>query len=457
MKLCKIVVALATVCGALALQAQPDTTLRPIHPDQWPKIENHIRNSWDRYVDTVATLPAPFSFALNPGTLYYWDLYFINEGLMRQGFFEQAKNNIDNFIYEIEKLGFIPNANGWGEDRSQTPYFGMMVQSYFMKAPQKDTTWLHRAYQALLKEYEFWTNANGNTIEDHSTPIPGLQRYGEHADSATLLNFYDKVLLHRFQLDKEASDSVKILIASHRLAEAETMDFTPRFDGRCKDFIPIDLNANLYQYERILGWLERQLKISNGSRWEKHAVRRAELIRKYLWDEERGLFLDYDFVNQRHGSIASVMTLMPLYWHFATPEEAARVVESLKLFDSPGGLVVCEPSDQPILYQWGDGAVWAPVQFLAMGALENYGYQPEAYQVALKWLNTVTANFLDPHPVTHRPFKYGDGQRHPGFIYEKYTRTGEINDSEYPCSEMMGWTASTFLRALEVVRHTSAK
>ena len=65
MKLCKIVVALATVCGALALHAQPDTTLRPIHPDQWPKIENHIRNSWDRYVDTVATLPAPFSFALN--------------------------------------------------------------------------------------------------------------------------------------------------------------------------------------------------------------------------------------------------------------------------------------------------------------------------------------------------------------------------------------------------------
>lgn len=37
---------------------------------------------------------------------------------MRQGFFEQARNNVDNFIYEVEKLGFIPNANGWGEDRS---------------------------------------------------------------------------------------------------------------------------------------------------------------------------------------------------------------------------------------------------------------------------------------------------------------------------------------------------
>ena len=93
-----------------------------------------------------------------------------------------------------------------------------------------------------------------------------------------------------------------------------------------------------------------------------------------------------------------------------------------------------------------------PVQFLAMGALENYGYDAAAQRIALKWLNTVTSNFLDPQPATHRPFKYGDGTRHPGFLYEKYTRDGQINDSEYPCSIMMGWTASTFLRALDLVR-----
>lgn len=102
----------------------------------------------------------------------------------------------------MEKLGFIPNANGWGEDRSMTPYFGMMVSSYYDKAQEKDTAWLRRAYNAVLKEYEFWTNTNGNTIEDHSTPVEGLQRYGHHSDSATLVSFYDKVLQGRFHLEK---------------------------------------------------------------------------------------------------------------------------------------------------------------------------------------------------------------------------------------------------------------
>ena len=82
----------------------------------------------------------------------------------------------------------------------------------------------------------------------------------------------------------------------------------------------------------------------------------------------------------------------------------------------------------------------------------RYGYREEAQHIALKWLNTVTRNYLDPQPATHRPFKYGDGTRHPGFLWEKYTRDGRINDDEYPCSFMLGWTASAYLVALETVR-----
>ena len=452
MNLAKLSLAAIFCLSTFTARPQTQEAPKPVHPEKWSDIENYIRDNWNDFVDTMPSLPKPYCYALNPGTLYYWDLYFINEGLMRQGFFEQARNNVDNFIYEVEKLGFIPNANGWGEDRSMTPYFGMMVSSYYDKAQEKDTAWLRRAYNAVLKEYEFWTNTNGNTIEDHSTPVEGLQRYGHHSDSATLVSFYDKVLQGRFHLEKNVPASEKIRIAGHRLAEAETMDFNPRFEGRCMDFIPVDLNSNLYQYEKELGRLERKLGISDGRAWEKRADKRAALIRKYLWSDRWGLYLDYDFVNKRHSPIASVITVMPLYWGFASKQEAARIVETLPMFDSPGGLVVCERSEQPILYQWGDGAVWAPVQFLAMGALENYGYDAAAQRIALKWLNTVTSNFLDPQPATHRPFKYGDGTRHPGFLYEKYTRDGQINDSEYPCSIMMGWTASTFLRALDLVR-----
>jgi alpha,alpha-trehalase len=92
------------------------------------------------------------------------------------------------------------------------------------------------------------------------------------------------------------------------------------------------------------------------------------------------------------------------------------------------------------------------MQFIAMSAMNNYGFKEDARRIATRWLNTVTRNYLDPQPASYPPFKYGDGTRHPGFIYEKYTRDGQINDAEYSCSEMMGWTAATFLRALQITQ-----
>jgi alpha,alpha-trehalase len=428
-------------------------TVQPEYREKWGEVASYIRSNWLKYVDySSESLPRPYSYALNPGTLYYWDLYFINEGLMAQGFMEQARNNIDNFIYEIEHLGFVPNANGWGEDRSQTPFFAMMVRSYYDKCLQKDTVWLRRAYRAALSEYGFWTNADGNLTEDHRTP-EGLQHYSHHADTAALLRFYGQVH-SRWPPHRADTREEKIRMAAHRLAEAETMDFTPRFDGRCMDFIAVDLNSNLCQYEIELGYFERELGIGSGTDWDGRARQRMERISRYCWNEAKGFFYDYDYGNHRQGGVAAVSALMPLYWGFASGKQAERIRRQLSLFDSPGGLTVCEPTGEQHVYQWGDQAVWPPVQFIAMTAMFRYGYVAEARQIALKYLNTVTRNFVKPEPATYPPFKYGDGVRRPGFLYEKYTRSGDILDAEYSCSEMMGWAAATFLKALEVMRAT---
>ena len=448
--------AFCTALFALPLILSAEVPLRPApepyRPEKWNEIETYIRNNWHNFVEKNPDFPVAYLYGLNPGTLYYWDLYFHNEGLLRCGETELARNNLDCMIWQIDKLGFIPNASGWGEDRSQTPCFSMSVRRYWELTPGKDTAWLHRAYRAVLKEYEFWTNTDGNTIEDHSTPVKGLQRYGHHSDTAALATFYDRVLKGRFGLDPGTPRETKIRMAAHRMAEAECMDFTPRFEGRCMDYIPVDLNSYLYGYEKDLAYYERELDLSDGRKWEQKAEKRARLIEKYCWDEMRGLYLDYDFVNRRRSPVGSLAALMPLHFGFAPARHAERVRENLPLFDSPGGLVVCETTPQKIAYQWGHSAVWAPIQQLAIEAMLRYGYREEAQHIALKWLNTVTRNYLDPQPATHRPFKYGDGTRHPGFLWEKYTRDGRINDDEYPCSFMLGWTASAYLVALETVR-----
>lgn len=420
--------------------------------ESWDEIDAYVKRSWPEYLEKDPVMPAPYLYGLNPGTLYYWDIYFHNEGLIRHGYWDMVRDGLDCMIFQIDSLGFIPNALHWGADRSQSPLFSLSVRRFWETSPEKDTVWLEKAYRAVLKEYDFWTNENGNRIEDHSTSVAGLQRYGQHSDTASLISFYDRVLKGRFRLPDGATREEKVVMAAHRLAEAETMDFTPRFEGRCMDFIPVDLNSYLYGYEKDLAFYEHILGIYDGRDWEKKAAARAALIDRYCWNAERGLYLDYDFVNKRFSPIASIVTVLPMFFEYAPDSHARRISDNLPLFDSDGGLVVCEVTPQDIVYQWGDAAVWAPIQHFGMEAMTRYGYRRQAYNIAMKWLNTVTRNWVDPQPATYPPFKYGDGNRHPGFLYEKYTRDGLINDAEYPCSHMLGWTASTFLVALEIVR-----
>jgi alpha,alpha-trehalase len=443
-----------TLTGFLFLQCSSAPQTQALYPEKWDEIDGYIKKSWPEFVEHNPNFPKPYIYGLNPGTLYYWDFYFHNEGLLRHGYADIARDNLDCMIFQIEKSGFIPNASGWGEDRSQTPVFAMSVRRYWEQLQPKDTAWLRKAYQAVLTEYRFWTDDGAGMIEDHTTTIPGLQRYSQHADTATLIQFYDRVLSGRFKIPREAPVEDKLRQAAHRLAEAECMDFTPRFEGRCLDYIPVDLNSFLYGYEKDLACFERELGISGGQSWDALAKARAERIHTYCWNEERGLYLDYDFVNGHQSPVASTAGLMPLHFGFAPKANARRVRDNLPLFESEGGLVVCEITPQEINYQWGHDAVWAPVQQLAIEAMNRYGFRREAREIAMHWLNTVTKNYVDPHPVNYPPFKYGDGTRHPGFLWEKYTRSGDINDAEYPCSSMLGWTASAYIVALETVRNS---
>ena len=52
--------------------------------------------------------------------------------------------------------------------------------------------------------------------------------------------------------------------------------------------------------EMDIAYFERELGISDGKEWEEKAKSRADLINEYCWSEERGMFMDYDFVHQKH-------------------------------------------------------------------------------------------------------------------------------------------------------------
>lgn len=403
------------------------------------KIAAYILPRWDLTVrfhqcdegDTIG-LPKPYTVpCVNDAfqNLYYWDTYFANIGLIASGKTEQAKNNVDNFIYEIEKFGFIPNANHPAMlDRSQPPYLAMMVRDVYDEI--KDDAWLLKAYGAIKKEYAFW-------MEQRS--LDGFNRYFHNhgpAQSGALIGFYDAIA-GRLGLDKNIADEKKEETGAHLLAEAESgWDFNPRFEMRCADFAPVDLNAQLAIYEQIMAEFSDILKTGEVSVWENRFVLRKEQIRKCFWDGEKGFFFDYDIKEKRLGKIRCLAGFYPMWAGVATEEQAAMCVKNMRHLEYPFGMAQCEKNAGSITYQWDYPNGWPPSQYVCVHALLRYGYEVQAKAVAARYVEAVTSCF---------------GQT--GDLWEKYdVTTGMVpTANEYQPPAMMGWTAGVFMDFLKIL------
>ena len=93
------------------------------------KVSLYIKENWRKTFHPAGDLSGEIKIDhpyVSPCTadhytdLFYWDTYFINIGLLADGFTEQARNNIDNISRFIDALGFMPNVN-YISDRSQPP------------------------------------------------------------------------------------------------------------------------------------------------------------------------------------------------------------------------------------------------------------------------------------------------------------------------------------------------
>jgi len=393
----------------------------------------------------------------NP-TFFYWDQYFVNKGLLLiDSLSIYAKSGTDNLLWEVDTLGFAPNANKyWGMNRSQTPFLAMMVQDVYENMDVKDNVWLKNAYFTLKKEYHFWTDKSSDAIENHNTSVDGLQRFYHHAPKEVLFELYEH--LYERKLVSSSPDSISeeeiIKIAGDYAAEAETgWDFTTRFEHRCSDFIAIDLNSNLYKYEKIFAWIVDKLQLINEPNWANLSNQRKDLINKYCWNEKEGLFMDYDFVNKRFPKIRSAASMYPLFVGLATQEQATITREKLNLFEYNYGITACEKTDQDILYQWDYPAGWSAIQLLTIIGLNNYGFEKDAVRLSSKYLDLITKNYLDPIPKIY--YKKGKTiEREKGYIYEKYdAASGQINDAEYPAGKFLSWSASVYIWCLDYVNN----
>ncbi len=416
--------------------------------------------------------------------MYGWDSYFIILGLVRDRRIDLARGMVENFFFEIEHYGTVLNANRtYYLTRSQPPFLSSMIMAVHdaeKAAGHDDKEWLARAYGFAARDYEMWTR------EPHLAGSTGLSRYYDFGSGPASESLQDETGLRRkvagyFLLHPEIAQTYVVVKDSNQPPqEAAGPDFTVQvcdvaktmarpgcdaagtvqlsadyykgdrsmresafdisfrfgpYGAATHHFAPVCLNSLLYKTETDLEEISQLLgKTGEAGQWKQRAEQRKEQINKYLWDDQRGLFLDYDLRSGARSTYEYVTTFYPLWAGLATGQQAQAVARNLKIFEQPGGLAT-SPNDTGM--QWDYPYGWAPLQSLAVEGLRRYGYTADADRISYKFLSTVAENF-----------------RREGTIREKYdvvTRSSEAHVSAgYQANVVgFGWTNGVFLEQLQ--------
>ena len=399
-------------------------------------------------------LPEPY---VVPGgrfnEMYGWDSYFIVLGLMKDGQQQLARQQTENFLYEVERYGKVLNANRtYYLTRSQPPLLSGMVRA--LQKP--DRAWMLRARRALEATHRFWTtppHLAGDTglsryFDSGSGPAPEVV-HGER--DAAGLTHYDRVRefyrthpvdaydVNQFY-DRQHDQLTELYYTGDRSMRESGFDPSDRFGPFGADVIhyaPVCLNVLLAVLEADLAQLASMSNdVTAAEHWDWLARTRRQRIDRYLWDEERGLYLDWNFQTGKRRDYPFATTFWPLWARLASSAQAARVRGNLPLFERPGGL---RTSDRVTGSQWDAPYGWAPLQLFAVRGLQNYHFTEDATRIARAFLTMVVEDF-----------------ERRGAIVEKYDverRTSQVEGGiRFGYSENVvgfGWTNGVFLELAE--------
>jgi alpha,alpha-trehalase len=293
---------------------------------------------------------------------------------------------VDNFVYEIRHYGKILNANrSYYLTRSQPPFLTDMMLKVYDRLPFGSETenkqWLAVALAAAIKEYlTVWMS------QPRYDPISGLSRFyseGVGMPPETEATHFDHVI-------KPFADAMNLSIEAYskmynegtvtepeldtyfkhdRAVRESGHDTTYRLDNCCADLATVDLNALLYKYEidiaetiqTIFGdsfetpyfncyetlVQDEEMKAKAGyqdknpesesepvermmnhtsEEWFERARVRQEKMNRYCWNEERGMYFDYDTRLETMCTYESVTTFYTMWAGCADRDKAERMM-----------------------------------------------------------------------------------------------------------------------------------
>lgn len=371
-------------------------SLREHIDDLWPvltRTTDKASNKWD------SLLPLPKPYVVPGGRfreVYYWDSYFTMLGLAESEHWDKISDMVDNFAYEIDTFGHIPNGNrSYYLSRSQPPFFSMMVELL----ATHDSDALKKYRPQMEKEYAYWMDgvdalqpgqANKRVVKLDDGAI--LNRYWDDRDTPRPESWLDDANTAKSNPNRPATEIYRDL----RSAAASGWDFSSRWMDdpqklgtiRTTSIVPVDLNALMFKMEKLLARASQESgDAASASKYEALATARQKAIESHLWNDKEGWYADYDLKSKKVRNQLTAAALFPLYVKAAAQDRADKVAAatSSRLL-KPGGIATTTVNSGQ---QWDAPNGWAPLQWVAAEGLQNYGQEKVSMDVTWRFLKNV--------------------------------------------------------------------
>lgn len=387
--------------------------------------------------------------------MYGWDSYFMALGLLRQGRVPIARAIADQCLYQVEHYGTVLTANRtYYLSRSHPPLLGRLILAVYRATG--DLAWLKKALPLLEKFYFYWT------VPPHLVPAVQLSRFydfsggpapevarGEFDELGR--NHYERLRTHlaaggnglrtpHEYLDPGTQELTELAYHADRTMRESGFDVSGRFgfaNLEVLEIVPVCLNTLLWRLEQDIAQIREFLDSSaTASVWQQRAAQRAAAINERFWDEDGGMFFDFDLRSGERRDYPFATTFWPLWAGLATREQASRIAASLPDFEADGGLLT---SLRRTGCQWDRPFGWAPLNYMAVMGLNRYGYRTDAKRLARRFVSLVISEF-----------------RRTGTLFEKYdveACTAEVHGKliyGYASNEPgFGWTNACLMELLD--------
>ena len=110
-------------------------------------------------------LPLPKPYVVPGGRfreVYYWDSYFTLLGLASSGRWQQVRDMVDNFAWQLDQYGHIPNGNrSYYLSRSQPPFSALTMACALDSVPPDEKMTTPSTSWACTRSRTFMSRSGG--------------------------------------------------------------------------------------------------------------------------------------------------------------------------------------------------------------------------------------------------------------------------------------------------------